>query len=54
MIESFKEITGKEKLVDVDEAWVNAQEATRKAMLKKNTLLNLRHPSRSKRLKDYL
>lgn len=40
MIESFKEITGKQKLVDVDEAWVNAQEATRKAMQEKNEKVN--------------
>lgn len=35
MNKSIKENTGKEKLVDVDEAWVNAQEATRKAMQEK-------------------
>lgn len=36
MNKNIKENTGKEKLVDVDEAWVNAQEATRKAMQEKN------------------
>lgn len=40
MIKSIKEITGEEKLVDVDEAWVNAQEATRKAMQEKNGKVN--------------
>lgn len=40
MNKSIKENTGKEKLVDVDEAWVNAQEATRKAMQEKNEKVN--------------
>ena len=40
MNKSIKENTGKEKLVDVDEAWVEAQEATRKAMQEKKVEIN--------------
>lgn len=40
MNKSIKENTGKDKLVDVDEAWVNAQEATRKAMQEKKDKVN--------------
>lgn len=40
MNENIKETTSKEKLVDVDEAWVKAQEETRKAMQEKNGKVN--------------